>query len=99
MIMRALFRGDCFVFNVASLRDAGREGVSCPTLRSRWSLSMGLLRFSLFEAVEKLVQYLTRAFLLPFEMAGGGMALRDILVVKEQAVAFETTIPLAVGIE
>ena len=27
-----------------------------PTLRSRWSLSMGLLRFSLFEAVEKSVQ-------------------------------------------
>ena len=38
-------------------------------------------------------------FLFPFEMAGGGMALRDIVVVKEQAVAFETTIPLAVGIE
>ena len=31
-------------------------------------------------------------------MAGGGMALRDILVVKEQAVAFYTTIPLAVRI-
>ena len=70
-----------------------------PTLRSRWSLSMGLLRFSLFEAVEKSVQYHIRAFLFPFEMAGGGMALRDILVVKVQAVAFDTTIPLAVWIE
>ena len=69
-----------------------------PTLRSRWSLSMGLLRFSLFEAVEKSVQYLTRAFLLPFEMEGGGMALRDILVVKVQAITFDTTIPLAVRI-
>ena len=67
-------------------------------LRSRWSLSVGLLRFSLFEAVEKSVQYLTRDFLFPFEMAGGGMALRDILVVKEQAVTFDTTVPLAVRI-
>ena len=67
-------------------------------LRSRWSLSVGLLRFSLFEAVEKSVQYLTRDFLFPFEMAGGGMALRDILVVKEQAVTFYTTVPLAVRI-
>ena len=83
IIVSALFMGGGFGFNVASLRDAGREGVSCPTLRSRWSLSMGLLRFSLFEAVEKLVQYHVRAFLLPFEMAGGGMALRDIVVVKE----------------
>lgn len=99
IIVSAPFRwGDCFVFDEASLRDAGQEGVSCPTLCSRWSLSMGLLRFSLFEAVEKLVQYLTGAFLLPFEMAGGGMALRDILVVKVQAITFDTTIPLAVWI-
>ena len=68
---------------VASLRDAGRERGDTPTLRSRWSLSMGLLRFSLFKAVDKSVQYLTGAFLLSFEMAGGGMALRDILVNKE----------------
>ena len=66
------------VFDTLSSR-----GFAIPTLRSRWSLSMGLLRFSLFEAVEKSVQYLTRDFLFPFEMAGGGMALRDILVVKE----------------
>ena len=59
---------------------------------------MGLLRFSLFEAVDKSVQYLTRAFLFPFEMAGGGMALGDIVVVKEQAVAFDATVPLAVRI-
>ena len=61
-------------------------------------LVLGLLRFSLFEAVEKSVQYLTRDFLFPFEMACGGMALRDIMVVKEQAVTFDTTIPLAVEV-
>ena len=37
-------------------------------------------------------------FLFPFEMAGGGMALRDIVVVKGQAVAFDATVPLAVRI-
>lgn len=31
-------------------------------------------------------------------MAGGGMALGDILVVKGQAVTFNTTIPIAVWI-
>ena len=69
-----------------------------PTLRNLSVSCMGLLRFSLFEAVEKSVQYLTRDFLFPFEMEGGGMALRDILVVKEQAVTFDTTVPLAVRI-
>ena len=89
----------CSYFSMWRVFDTlSSRGFAIPTLRSRWSLSMGLLRFSLFEAVEKLVQYLTRAFLLSFEMAGGGMALRDILVVKVQAVTFDTTIPLAVRI-
>ena len=37
-------------------------------------------------------------FLFSFKMACGGMALWDIVVVKEQAVSFNTTIPLAVRI-
>ena len=35
------------VFDTLSSR-----GFAIPTLRSRWSLSMGLLRFSLFEAAK-----------------------------------------------
>ena len=35
------------VFDTLSSR-----GFTIPTLRSRWSLSMGLLRFSLFEAAK-----------------------------------------------
>ena len=45
------------VFDTLSSR-----GFAIPTLRSRWSLSMGLLRFSLFEAAKKSVFYQTRAF-------------------------------------
>ena len=44
------------VFDTLSSR-----GFANPTLRSRWSLSMGLLRFSLFEAAKKSVFYQTRA--------------------------------------
>ena len=97
--MSAPFRGGVALFSMWRLFETLVKRVFyAPILRSRWSLSMGLLRFSLFEAVEKSVQYLTRAFLLPFEMEGGGMALRDILVVKVQAITFDTTIPLAVRI-
>ncbi len=96
--MNALFRVGAWFIMWRLFETLVERGFHAPTLRSRWSLSMGLLRFSLFEAVDKSVQYLTRAFLFSFEMAGGGMALRDIVVVKVQAVTFETTVPLAVWI-
>ena len=98
MIMSAHFKWGllCFHCGVSSRRWM-REG-ACLHTAFPLALSMGLLRFSLFEAVEKSVRYLIGTFLLPFEMAGGGMALRDILVVKVQAVTFDTTIPLAVRI-
>lgn len=78
-----LLEGSFLLLCSVSSRRWSRVCFMPPTLRSRWSLSMGLLRFSLFEAVEKSVQYHIRDFLFPFELACGGMALRDIVVVKE----------------
>ena len=55
----------CSYFSMWRVFDTlSSRGFAIPTLRSRWSLSMGLLRFSLFEAVKKSVFYQTRA--LPF---------------------------------
>ncbi len=82
-IMSAPFRGGA-LFSMWRLFETLVERVfHASILRSRWLLSMRLLRFSLFEAVEKSVQYHIRDFLFPFELACGGMALRDIVVVKE----------------
>ena len=52
----------CSYFSMWRVFDTlSSRGFAIPTLRSRWSLSMGLLRFSLFEAAKKSVFYQTRA--------------------------------------
>ena len=51
----------CSFFSMWRVFDTlSSRGFAIPTLRSRWSLSMGLLRFSLFEAAKKSVFYQTR---------------------------------------
>ena len=56
------------VFDTLSSR-----GFAIPTLRSRWSLSMGLLRFSLFEAAKNQsfikLEPMTKKSLPPWGMA------------------------------
>ena len=43
----------CSYFSMWRVFDTlSSRGFAIPTLRSRWSLSMGLLRFSLFEAAK-----------------------------------------------
>ena len=45
----------CSYFSMWRVFDTlSSRGFAIPTLRSRWSLSMGLLRFSLFEAAKKI---------------------------------------------
>ena len=51
----------CSYFSMWRVFDTlSSRGFAIPTLRSCWSLSMGLLRFSLLEAAKKSVFYQTR---------------------------------------
>ena len=75
----------CSYFSMWRVFDTlSSRGFAIPT---RWSLSMGLLRFSLFEAAKKSVFYQTRAFHFSSSVLFLASSMMHVLLVSMSAIA------------